>query len=102
MPHLFGERVRLRAAEKEDITNFLRWVNDPEVTENLTMVSPMSCYEEENWYESMPVSMVRNWTRTLSTGISFYRGLCNIKNKKMKTNFDTVFHKTNMALHINC
>jgi len=53
MPHLYGKRVRLRAAEKEDITTFLRWVNDPEVTENLLLVSPMSRFEEEQWYESM-------------------------------------------------
>lgn len=53
MPHLYGERIRLRAAEREDITVFLRWINDPEVTENLLLVSPMSHYEEENWYENM-------------------------------------------------
>jgi len=53
MPHLFGERIRLRAAEKEDITAFLRWVNDEDVTENLFLISPMSRFEEEHWYESM-------------------------------------------------
>ncbi len=53
MPHLQGNRVRLRAAEKEDITSFLRWINDPEVTENLMLISPMSRFEEEQWYESM-------------------------------------------------
>jgi len=53
MPHLHGERIRLRAAEKEDIKAFLRWVNDPEVTEHLLLVSPMSRFEEEQWYELM-------------------------------------------------
>lgn len=53
MPHLFSERIRLRAAEKADIEVFLRWVNDPEVTENLMLVSPMSQVEEERWYENM-------------------------------------------------
>jgi len=53
MPHLFGERVRLRAAEKEDITVFLRWINDPDITENLMLISPMSRFEEEHWYENM-------------------------------------------------
>jgi RimJ/RimL family protein N-acetyltransferase len=53
MPHLLSERIRLRAAEKEDITTFLRWINDPDVTENLMMVAPMSRFEEEQWYESM-------------------------------------------------
>ena len=53
MPYLHSERIRLRAAEKEDISAFLRWINDVDVTENLMLVSPMSSYEEEQWYESM-------------------------------------------------
>jgi RimJ/RimL family protein N-acetyltransferase len=53
MPHLYGERIRLRAAEKTDIPDFLRWINDPEVTENLLLVYPMSKTDEENWFDSM-------------------------------------------------
>jgi RimJ/RimL family protein N-acetyltransferase len=53
MPIINGERIRLRAAEKEDIPLFLRWVNDEEVAENLLLITPISRYEEDNWYESM-------------------------------------------------
>ena len=53
MPIINGERIRLRATEKEDIPLFLRWVNDAEVAENLLLITPISRYEEENWYESM-------------------------------------------------
>ena len=53
MSILQGDRVRLRAAEKEDIPAFLRWINDAEVTENLLMVAPMSRLEEEQWYDAM-------------------------------------------------
>ena len=53
MPQLFGPRIRLRAAEESDIDSFLRWINDPDVTENLMMVSPMSRVEEERWYDNM-------------------------------------------------
>jgi RimJ/RimL family protein N-acetyltransferase len=53
MPHIYGERIRFRAAEKEDIPTFVRWFNDPEVTENLAMFPPMSRFEEETWYENM-------------------------------------------------
>lgn len=53
MPILYSERIRLRAAEKEDISAFLRWINDPDVTENLVLISPMSRFEEEQWYEAM-------------------------------------------------
>lgn len=53
MPYLHGERIRLRAAEREDITAFLRWINDADVTENLLLISPMSRFEEEQWYDAM-------------------------------------------------
>lgn len=53
MPYLYGERIRLRAAEKEDLPVFVRWINDPEVTENLMLVKPWSSFEEENWFEKM-------------------------------------------------
>jgi len=53
LPYLYAKRIRLRAAEKEDIPIFLRWVNDAEVAENLLFVTPMSRYEEEQWYDSM-------------------------------------------------
>lgn len=53
MAHLFGDRIRLRAAEKDDINLFLTWVNDPEVTEHLMLVYPMSQFEEDQWYERM-------------------------------------------------
>jgi len=53
MPYISGKQVRLRAAEKEDIPNFLRWINDEEVTENLPFLMPISHFEEDDWYESM-------------------------------------------------
>jgi RimJ/RimL family protein N-acetyltransferase len=53
MPYIYGERIRLRAAEKEDIPTFLRWINDEEVTENLFFAMPMSRFEEEQWFDTM-------------------------------------------------
>lgn len=53
MPHLFSERLRLRAAERSDIPLFLKWINDPQVTENLVHTMPFSSAEEEAWYERM-------------------------------------------------
>lgn len=53
MPYLFGQRIRLRAAEKEDVPTFLRWVNDEDVTENLVLIHPISRGEEEQWYDAM-------------------------------------------------
>ncbi|MCB2210132.1 GNAT family N-acetyltransferase [bacterium] len=53
MPQLIGDRIRLRAPEREDLSRFLKWVNDPDVTENLMLVYPLSFTEEEGWYENM-------------------------------------------------
>ena len=53
MPHLFGKRIRLRAVEQSDLDIFCRWINDPEITENLLLVYPMSQVEEARWYENM-------------------------------------------------
>jgi len=53
VPILQGERIRLRAAEREDIPIFLKWINDEEITENLELLYPMSRTEEEQWYDKM-------------------------------------------------
>jgi len=49
---LFGEKVRLRAMEREDIATFVRWFNDPEVRQYLLMFAPMSKVAEERWFEA--------------------------------------------------
>lgn len=53
MPFIFSDRLRLRAAEHSDISLFYKWINDPEVAENLVFRFPMGLTEEENWFESM-------------------------------------------------
>ncbi|MBK8824665.1 MAG: GNAT family N-acetyltransferase [Anaerolineales bacterium] len=53
MSIIYGERVRLRAAEREDVKNFYVWVNDPDVTRYLSLYLPMSTVDEENWFNSM-------------------------------------------------
>jgi len=46
-----GNKVRLRAIEREDIPSFVRWMNDPEVIENLLMNYPLSKAIEEKWFD---------------------------------------------------
>jgi RimJ/RimL family protein N-acetyltransferase len=48
---IYGEKVRLRRVEREDIPTFVRWFNDPEVREYLTIYRPLSTAEEEKWFE---------------------------------------------------
>lgn len=51
MSTIYGEHVRLRAVEREDVNRFYAWVNDPEVTYGLALYLPMSNVDEEQWFE---------------------------------------------------
>jgi len=46
-----GRKTWLRAVEREDIPLFLRWFNDPEVRQYLSVYMPLSAAEEERWFE---------------------------------------------------
>lgn len=50
---IYGKRIRLRAVEREDLTKFVEWMNDPEVINGLLMRLPLSLAEEERWFESL-------------------------------------------------
>jgi len=51
---LKGKKVVLRPLKKSDIGFFLKWYNDPEVIQYLTMYLPMTELSEEKWInESM-------------------------------------------------
>jgi diamine N-acetyltransferase len=50
---IYGERVRLRRTEREDLPCFVEWLNDPEVRHGLAIYLPLSLAEEENWFENM-------------------------------------------------
>lgn len=53
MSRIYGERIRLRAVEREDVKSFMEWLNDPEVTFGLGMYLPMSLADEEKWFEGL-------------------------------------------------
>ncbi len=48
---LRGERVLLRPLKRSDVTNFLKWFNDPEVIQYLAMYLPLTEMSEEKWIE---------------------------------------------------
>ncbi|MCJ7824273.1 MAG: GNAT family N-acetyltransferase [Anaerolineales bacterium] len=50
---IFGERIRLRALEREDLPRFVEWFHDPEVRAGISLFMPLSLAEEEQWYEEM-------------------------------------------------
>ncbi len=48
---IYGERIRLRHVEREDLTRFVGWLNDPEVRQGLALYLPLSHEEEQRWFE---------------------------------------------------
>jgi diamine N-acetyltransferase len=52
-----GNRVRLRAVERADLSKFQEWLNDPDVTEGLTHFLPLSIEDEEKWFAALADEM---------------------------------------------
>ena len=50
---IYGQRIRLRHVEREDLPRFVAWLNDPEVRHGLAMYLPLSQVEEEQWFENV-------------------------------------------------
>jgi len=50
---IIGERIRLRAIERDDIPRFVDWLNDPEVIAGLLINLPMSNWDETRWFEKL-------------------------------------------------
>jgi diamine N-acetyltransferase len=50
---IYSNRLRLRAAEREDIPRFVSWLNDPEVYRHLLLAYPLSQAAEEKWFDGM-------------------------------------------------
>ena len=50
---IFGERIRMRAPERDDLPTFVSWLNDPEVRAGLATYLPISMAQEEQWFESV-------------------------------------------------
>jgi RimJ/RimL family protein N-acetyltransferase len=70
-----GKMVRIRALEMTDIDEIMKWINDPEVIDNLLMRYPVSKYLEEKWLEkTYDTSDMRNKTFALETKDGVYIG----------------------------
>lgn len=47
-----GEKVRLRAIERDDLSRYMRWLNDPDVLKYFGIYRPWSLEDEEAWYSA--------------------------------------------------
>lgn len=50
---IYGERIRLRGVEREDLPLFVQWLNDPEVIEGLLYLAPLSLEDENHWFDKI-------------------------------------------------
>ena len=50
---IYGDRIILRAVEREDLPDYVRWLNDPTVLEYFGSQVPLSLAQEEGWYNGM-------------------------------------------------
>jgi len=50
---LIGERITLGPVKKEYIESYLKWFNDPEITQYLSMFRPLTRMMEEDWIENL-------------------------------------------------
>lgn len=53
LPMIRGERIYLRPAERSELSTFVRWLTDAEVTDGLGIRAPFSLAMEEKWFEGM-------------------------------------------------
>ena len=50
---LKGKRIRLAPLDRKYIDLFLKWFNDPEITQYLTMYKPLTRDWEEKWFDAL-------------------------------------------------
>ena len=50
---LNGKLVSLRPVEREDLPNYIQWVNDPEVLAYFGTYLPYNLAKEEAWFDGM-------------------------------------------------
>lgn len=50
---IIGEGIRLRGLDREDLPQFVTWLNDPEVRRFLSLYAPLSNAQEDKWFENL-------------------------------------------------
>jgi len=51
---IYGDRVRLRHVEREDLPKFVEWLNDQEIYQGLSMYTPLSMIKSSGIRVTVP------------------------------------------------
>ncbi len=52
-PFIVGEKIYLRPVEMEDVNNYVMWLNDEEVRQFLSRITPFNSIREKEWVENL-------------------------------------------------
>lgn len=50
---IFGERIRFRGVEQDDLATMVKWMNDPDVLQGIGVYLPFSMLDEQDWFDKM-------------------------------------------------
>jgi RimJ/RimL family protein N-acetyltransferase len=50
---IFGDHIRFRAIERDDLPIFVKWINDPDVKLGIGIYLPFSMDDEQEWFDTM-------------------------------------------------
>lgn len=50
---IYGEGIRFRWPEREDLPRFVEWINDPEVRHGIARDLPLNTAAEEQWFDEV-------------------------------------------------
>jgi RimJ/RimL family protein N-acetyltransferase len=87
MIKLIGEKVYLKPMEEADITNRVRWINDPDIQDTLNYVTPVSLARTKKWFNKMIDDFTRYEFSIYSVETDEQIGFCglfNIEKPEMK------------------
>jgi RimJ/RimL family protein N-acetyltransferase len=71
-----GERITLRAIERDDLSRYVTWLNDTEITRHLAAHLHFSSEDEKDWYEAQRKdSSTQNFAIVLNDGLAHIGGI---------------------------
>jgi len=87
---LRGKRIVLRPVNRKDLSFFIKWFNDPEILQYLTLYLPMTEMAEEKWIEGLVTRKEKDVVFMIETLRGKSIGNCGLHNINHKDQ-DAVF-----------